>query len=260
MEIALYDDPHGYYRGDPFGKHGDFFTAAQLQPVFGLYVRALAESLLPAFSAFVDLGAGREDLRTALRDKPYFPLHYGEQIPKTKNAILFANEFFDALPVEVESCGTLLHVDFRGGHFVWSPHEPVSPLRERCPNLGPTLQRCFASCASPSFLIAIDYGYTAQELPKFPLGTLMSYRRHIALENVLANPGQQDITAHVDWDAFLHAAFSLGWRLHSFSRLDRSLLSLGESFLHSLHLAHPPQLKQLLFELGPRFDVVILAK
>ena len=37
MEVALYHPEHGYYRRprDPFGKRGDFFTAEQVQPVFG---------------------------------------------------------------------------------------------------------------------------------------------------------------------------------------------------------------------------------
>ena len=47
MEMALYDPDHGYYRGDPFGRDGDFYTASQLQPVFGAYVRAMAAMLDP---------------------------------------------------------------------------------------------------------------------------------------------------------------------------------------------------------------------
>ena len=38
MEVALYHPRHGYYRRphDAFGREGDFFTAEQMQPVFGI--------------------------------------------------------------------------------------------------------------------------------------------------------------------------------------------------------------------------------
>ena len=47
----------------------------------------------------------------------------------------------------------------------------------------------------------IDYGYTTAEAKRFPAGTLMSYRRHAASEDVLADPGERDITAHVCFPA-----------------------------------------------------------
>ena len=42
MEVALYHPAYGYYRraADPFGKDGDFFTAEQIQPVFGILMAA----------------------------------------------------------------------------------------------------------------------------------------------------------------------------------------------------------------------------
>ena len=47
MEAALYHPEHGYYRRsrDPFGKSGDFFTAEQLQPVFGILIAARIRAL-----------------------------------------------------------------------------------------------------------------------------------------------------------------------------------------------------------------------
>ena len=40
METALYHPVHGYYRRprDPFGTAGDFYTAEQIQPVFGILI------------------------------------------------------------------------------------------------------------------------------------------------------------------------------------------------------------------------------
>ena len=47
MEVALYHPEHGYYsRGrDPFGKEGDFYTAEQIQPVFGILMAAFIRQL-----------------------------------------------------------------------------------------------------------------------------------------------------------------------------------------------------------------------
>jgi SAM-dependent MidA family methyltransferase len=133
-------------------------------------------------------------------------------------------------------------------------------VREHRTGVREELQRLFEATESPALLIAIDYGYTAQTLAKFPSGTLMAYRRHIAHENVLANPGTQDITAHVDWDQFFVSAEEVGWKLESFERMDQSLLALGDEAMGRLHALGALSLKQLLFELGPRFDVAVLRK
>src|SRR5436190_7770988 len=121
MEMALYDEEYGYYRGDPFGKHGDFFTASQLQPVFGSYVRMLAQTLMPDFEAVIDIGAGREEMSAAFEGVPYYAVQFGQRIPETNGALLFANEFFDALPVQLFADGKLISVDCKGEIFFWSP-------------------------------------------------------------------------------------------------------------------------------------------
>ena len=66
MEVALYHPECGYYRRarDPFGKEGDFYTAEQMQPVFGILVAARIRQLFremgePGGFTVVELGAGR---------------------------------------------------------------------------------------------------------------------------------------------------------------------------------------------------------
>jgi SAM-dependent MidA family methyltransferase len=55
MDTALYHPEYGYYRRPrgreapgPFGKAGDFFTAEQIQPVFGILVAARVRQLFRA--------------------------------------------------------------------------------------------------------------------------------------------------------------------------------------------------------------------
>jgi SAM-dependent MidA family methyltransferase len=61
-------------------------------------------------------------------------------------------------------------------------------------------------------LVAIDYGQTADELllPERKEGTLRAYYRHRASSDVLARPGEQDITAHVNFTAIRTAGESAG--------------------------------------------------
>ena len=81
MEAALYDPAHGYYRRarDPFGRQGDFYTAEQIQPVFGMLIAARIRSLYQAMGAppdftVVELGAGRREMAAAFCEWRYVPV------------------------------------------------------------------------------------------------------------------------------------------------------------------------------------------
>jgi SAM-dependent MidA family methyltransferase len=66
-------------------------------------------------------------------------------------------------------------------------------------------------------LVAIDYGFIESELfsPARTNGTLRSYRAHHHAENVLANPGGQDITAHVNFAAIQAVGEKAGLKTES---------------------------------------------
>src|SRR5579862_8608025 len=106
MEAALYHPEFGYYRRphDPFGIHGDFFTAEQLQPVFGILIaeriRRLRDSMgAPDDFTVVELGAGRAEMAAALGEFRYAAVEQGQKMPAGMRGVVFTNEFFDALPV-----------------------------------------------------------------------------------------------------------------------------------------------------------------
>ncbi|MDX2266568.1 MAG: SAM-dependent methyltransferase [Bryobacter sp.] len=260
MELALYHPDYGYYRGSPFGRAGDFYTAAQLQPAFGLLVRELVKRIFPATKVFVDWGAGREDLREAIQDLPYCAVQIDSNFPETQSAFLFANELFDALPVEMYSGEQLLHVDFRAGEFGWWPHEPVFPVREVRPQIRQLLAEAYAKSLSPACMVILDYGYRGGAEQVSGRGTLLAYRQHRISENVLAYPGQQDLTAHVDWDDLQQQAIDAGWQVERFLTLSQLILSLGEEFLAKLQRTAPLQAKSLLFDFGACFDALVLRK
>ncbi|MBO9604949.1 MAG: SAM-dependent methyltransferase [Paenibacillaceae bacterium] len=69
-------------------------------------------------------------------------------------------------------------------------------------------------------LVTIDYGDTADELyaPHRMNGTLLCYRRHLAHDDPYVAPGEQDMTAHVDFTACVAAGIDTGveeWTLQT---------------------------------------------
>lgn len=295
MEAALYHPEFGYYRRprDPFGAQGDFFTASQLQPVFG---RLLAQAFMalrdemgsPAEFRVLEVGAGRGDLREHLASLQYqgVDVDTGDW-PASIHGVVFSNELFDALPVDVAvwegGRWRQSRVDWDGTAFGWRTAEPLTgdelayveanalPSTERLeiPIAGLRMLDRMIATLRKGWLVFIDYGYTRRELLRFPQGTLMSYRRHRALDDCLAHPGQQDITAHAAFDPLLERAQSAGMRLERFETLQRFLLGVGETdqFASALaaasekeSLAHRLQLKTLLFSLGETFRVAVLRR
>lgn len=270
MEVALYHPELGYYRRgrDPFGRSGDFFTASQLQPVFGMLVRRALERLMPGNSNVLEVGPGRGEMG--------FPsVELGELWPGTFEGIFFSNELFDALPVDVvqERNGIVRErlVGFDGTRFVW-----VAGARSQVAATGEDVTReipCGAvammdrMCATLTrgFLVTVDYGYTEPELARFPEGTLMSYRRHLGLEDVLLNPGEQDISAHVNFTALERLGALRGLKTRGFATLSKWLLDAGEEDRFAAILAEDAaartlQLKTLLFGMGETFRVLVQEK
>jgi SAM-dependent MidA family methyltransferase len=80
------------------------------------------------------------------------------------------------------------------------------------------------------FVITIDYGDVAERLytPDRPGGTLMTYREHVASEDVYGAPGEQDLTAHVNFSALIDAGKEAGLEFTGFTTQERFLLALGE--------------------------------
>jgi SAM-dependent MidA family methyltransferase len=68
-------------------------------------------------------------------------------------------------------------------------------------------------------LLAIDYGFTAEEQfsPSRLNGTLRAYHRHHVSDDLLADPGEQDLTAHVNFSAIQKAGEAAGLATDLFS-------------------------------------------
>jgi SAM-dependent MidA family methyltransferase len=136
---------------------------------------------------------------------------------------IFSNELLDALPVHrvVVENGALreIYIGFECGRFVEVSGEPSMPALERYfQEQGITLEEgqqaevCFEACdwienagraLERGFVLTIDYGHEARALydEHHNRGTLLAYRDHAVSENILEVPGEQDLTAHVNFTA-----------------------------------------------------------
>ena len=103
MDLALYAPDAGYYTRsrDPFGAEGDFFTAEQLQPVFGALIARIAGAMAETLGTrtIIEIGAGRREMANSFAAFDYIPVDRGDPWPQASTAVVFSNELFDAMPV-----------------------------------------------------------------------------------------------------------------------------------------------------------------
>lgn len=203
-------------------------------------------------------------------------------------AIVFANEFFDALPVEIVSGEGALRIGERHGRFVevWSPASsreleflnrygihPAAEERVEVPLIGHAGMVKIAESVGRGFVIAIDYGYSRQEqLSGRHRDTLMTYRQHSACDDPYQAPGEQDITAHVNFTALAAAAEKGGMQVQPLHSQSNFLLGIGEKtqFADAFQQCRLPQehakvalqLKHLITPegMGESFQVLVASK
>jgi SAM-dependent MidA family methyltransferase len=177
--------------------------------------------------------------------------HIVEAETMLEAAIVFSNELFDAFPVHRVKArnGTLfeLYVDVgEDGSFVWAEREPSTPrLAEHFARAGVILaegqlaevnldaERWFEQAGrqiSSGFIITIDYGDEAANLygdPRRREGTLRAFGGHKLSDDVLSNPGSQDLTTTVNWTQLRAAGERAGLRTLLLERQDKFLLGAG---------------------------------
>ena len=180
--------------------------------------------------------------------------------------------------------------DYRDGRFVECLHELTTPrIAEYLSRAGATLgpgwraevnlaaedwMIAAARSLKQGFLIVIDYGHEARELysPTHVQGTLTTFARHMITgpESAgappwLQQPGEQDITAHVDFTSVRAAAEAEGLRTLGFLDQTYFLLGILQGGREPVQLegSRPPlHLKTLLMPggLGSTHKVLILGK
>lgn len=158
--------------------------------------------------------------------------------------IVFANEFFDALPVEILSTQGKLHLAMENNRLreIWLPPlaeelefldrygvHPEGSERIEVPLLAQTWMTQIARSIERGLLLIIDYGYTRDEqLAGRHRGTLMTYRHHSASADPYQQPGEHDLTAHVNFTALAAACERQGMHVEKLRTQSQFLLGIGE--------------------------------
>ena len=247
MEFALYDPAAGYYaRNRPrVGRTAaaDFFTAASLGPVFGELVAEACGSLLAPRRAAdytaVEIGVepgGPPGGVLAGAAHPFagvVTLPRGRPLAVPPRAVVFSNELFDAQPchriVRRGGAWRELGVALRAGALAEillpQPAPAVAAVLDRLPASAPegyhidlplaaaALAARIAAQPWAGLFVAFDYGKSWRELAEAtPAGTARAYARHAQSNDLLAQPGEQDLTCHVCWDWIGAALTERGFR------------------------------------------------
>ncbi len=296
MRIALYHPEHGYYTQPRprvgFGGSTDFFTATSTGQVFGELVVEAARRLLepddPADFSFVEIGAepGVSVLPSNHPFRDSAVLRLGECVRIPERAIVFSNELFDAQPFHrlVASGGTWreLGVTWRDGFAEallpgFSP--PVRSVAARLPSAAvegyhldlpikaAELVRTLANRSDwTGLLLVFDYGKTWTELIEAtPQGTARAYRRHRQSNDLLADPGEQDLTCHICWDWIEEAARECGFHSIALESQEAFLVKRATAAIETIITANPARfdprrqtLQQLLHpgNMGQKFQVL----
>jgi NADH dehydrogenase [ubiquinone] 1 alpha subcomplex assembly factor 7 len=256
---------HYYGTRDPLGHAGDFITAPEVSQIFGelialFLVQSWRDTGAPRPVQLVELGPGRGTLMSDIRRTLFkagrdlagaAQIHLVETSPALRvrqeallgpdihwhagfgtvppgPLLLVANEFFDALPVRqmirTESAWPERRVGLDAqDRLIFVPScDPAdiaetSPAREML-----TTQIARRIVRDGGVALLIDYGYTVSASGD----TLQAVKSH-GYADPLAEPGEADLTAHVDFAALARAAAATGAKIHGPVTQSAFLMALG---------------------------------
>ena len=249
-----------------FGPGGDYYTTPHVHPLLAhCLAEAIAHyfELLsrPRLFQLVELGAAQgilvRDILQRLKERhplvfertQYVSLEiHDSELPCHVHGVVFSNEFFDALPVHrvrmrgsqveeiyVEINDQISEVDgevsdprileyMQTGFGKWrNGHEYEVNLRMV------EVLKSLDSCLESGIVLTIDYGYDLEEYNRLdrPRGTLMCYHHHQAGSDPYIYLGQQDITAHVNFEVLAETGEQFGWENQSLTTQRQFLLDWG---------------------------------
>lgn len=163
-----------------------------------------------------------------------------DSINTSESCVIIGNEFLDALPVEhfrfTNGAWTQRHIDqnAEGFEYVWLPVKevpndalPRDPVASKIYEISPARDRFIENCMSvltenTGAALFIDYGHTQYDGGE----TLQAVKAHEFI-SLLEQPGQCDITAHVNFKAIKDIAQKKGGAIEDIITQSEFLGSLG---------------------------------
>ena len=172
------------------------------------------------------------------------------------HGIIFSNELLDAFPVRrlgwdaTNAAWFEWGVACDGDNFIWTRLPPTGDPRELFhpfpppPELTAVLPDGFTTEVCPTAvawwrdaahalrhgkLLTLDYGLNAADFftPARAHGTLRAYAQHRSSADLLATPGGQDLTAHINFTALQTAGETAGLRTDALTTQSRFLTALA---------------------------------
>ncbi len=243
-------------------------------------------------NALAQLHAGKGTSSTRAKQRAEMNRALAPEVDVSRGAasaptILFANEFFDAFPVEIVGARGSMRIDVRDGRFVetWAlasaeeleflDRYSVHPEDGEQVEVPLAAQRAFAEAMDfeRGFGVVIDYGYTrAEQLAGRHRGTMKAIRQHAVSASPYEAPGEQDITADVNFTALAAVAVECGMQVEKLVTQSQFLLGIGEAnqFADAFEDCRLPQerakvalqLKHLVTPagMGESFQVLVASK
>lgn len=225
---------------------GESVTFVELAAGEGLFLQALRSELGDESDVLVkrwvatEAGAWARSRLIAHCPSVEVAEDLNEVAPPHGPVVLFASELYDAMPVHrVIGCGagneppiSELFVEVGlDGALQWRQGETTTALlarylidrnvqleRGQIAEIRPTLadvhQQHLNWCGQDALVVIVDYGYSTAQLYNARgriNGTLVGYRRHEVEHDVLQDPGDIDITAHINFSDLQKAAERSAW-------------------------------------------------
>lgn len=259
VRLALYHPSEGYYARPRtrvgYGPDTDFFTASTSGPVFGELVSAACLALLgdrdPAEFTFVEVGAEAGRCILDGVDHPFAgarAIGVTDEPVLTGKCVVFSNELFDAQPfrrlrfregswrelgVRLGS-DQLFECECASGPPLPGPLPAIATpgYTIDAPVAAAELARSLAEQSWSGLFLAFDYGKLWAELATArPAGTARTYFRHRQGNDLLARPGEQDLTCHICWDWIEDALRQNGFRDLKLESQESFLIRNGATYL-----------------------------
>ena len=252
---------------------------------FGAGSGVLAGGLLDALADQLDLYhivdvSGALRMRQRERLAPYTPrVQWHDTLPETMHGVIIGNEVLDAMPVQLlHHDGTTWHergVTSNGAAFGWADratalHAPfdLPVLPGTLTEIHPQAEAFIATLAARleyGVAFFIDYGFPQAEYyhPQRVGGTLMCHRSHQSDCDPLADVGQKDITAHVNFTAIALAGQNNGLSVLGYTSQAHFLMNCGLlELLGQADLKQRANAQKLVteHEMGELFKVIGFAK